>query len=272
MPPRGGLSPVGELLTMEISGKVVVITGAASGIGRALAAKIAKCNASIVVLADVDGEGVQEAAKQVVNSTSIQCDATNEKQIIKLIDGIEADFGPIDIFCSNAGVAIMGDENSEDHVWQTNWDLHVMAHVYAARRLAKRMTERGTGCIIITASAAGLLSHVQSATYSVSKHAAVAFGEWLSIQYGDKGLQVSVLCPQAVRTPMLADRMGGVASVDGVLEPEDVADSVIDGIAENRFLILPHQSVEGYLQRKTKNYDRWLQGMRKLRGSYETNS
>jgi NAD(P)-dependent dehydrogenase (short-subunit alcohol dehydrogenase family) len=257
---------------MDIEEKVVVVTGAASGIGFALARKFVQCNASKVILVDVDSEAVQNASKQIANSISMNCDVTNEKQVITLIDDVESSFGPIDIFCSNAGVAIMGDENSEDSVWQTNWDLHVMAHVYASRILAKRMTERGGGCFVITASAAGLLSHVQSATYSVSKHAAVAFGEWLSICHGDKGLQVQVLCPQAVRTPMLADRIGGVASVDGILEPEDVANSVIDGIKKNQFLILPHPSVNEYLEGKTRNYERWLKGMRKLRGLYKTNT
>lgn len=257
---------------MDISGKVVVITGAASGIGRALAHKFVNCNASKVILVDLNSKLVQEAAKNVLNSVPITCDVTKEKHITKVIDEVEADFGPIDIFCSNAGVAIMGDETSENHIWQTNWDLHVMAHVYASRVLASRMVKRGAGCFILTASAAGLLSHVNSATYSVSKHATVAFGEWLSIKYGDQGLQVCVLCPQAVRTPMLADRIGGVASVDGILEPEDVADCVIKGIIEKEFLILPHPRVEEYLQRKTEDYPRWLKGMRKLRGAYKSNN
>ena len=155
-----------------------------------------------------------------------------------------------------------------DEEWRQNWDIHVMAHVYAARAVAPKMAARGSGYLVNTASAAGLLSHVDSATYTVTKHAAVAFAEWLSIAYGERGVRVSVLCPQAVRTAMLAGRDEGVASLDGVLEPEQVAESVIEAMDRETFLILPHPEVLGYMQRKASDQERWLRGMRKLRTAH----
>jgi NAD(P)-dependent dehydrogenase (short-subunit alcohol dehydrogenase family) len=166
----------------------------------------------------------------------------------------------------------MGGEDTPDDDWRLNWNTHVMAHVYVARAVAPTMAKRGSGYLVITASAAGLLSHVNSATYSVTKHAAVALAEWLSIAYGDRGVRVSVLCPQAVRTAMLRGREGGVASVDGIMEPEQLVDTVIETMDREQFLILPHPDVLDYLKRKTSDYDRWLDGMRKLRGAYHRGS
>ena len=143
-----------------------------------------------------------------------------------------------------------------------------MAHVYAARSVAPGMAARGSGYLVNTASAAGLLTHTGSATYAVTKHAAVAFAEWLAIAYGDKGVRVSVLCPQAVRTAMIAGRESGVASVDGVLSPEEVAECVVETMAREEFLILPHAKVRDYMQFKTGDIDRWLGGMRRLRARY----
>jgi NAD(P)-dependent dehydrogenase (short-subunit alcohol dehydrogenase family) len=253
---------------MKVEGKVAVITGGASGIGRALAQRFAAEGAKGIVVADLQEGPLQEVADGV-GGLAVPCDVAKEADIRKLVAAAEAAYGPIDIFCSNAGIARLGDEDVSNDEWQLNWDIHVMAHVYAARAVAPGMAERGSGYLINTASAAGLLSHVYSATYSVTKHAAVAFAEWLSIAYGDKGVRVSVLCPQAVRTAMTQGREAGVASVDGMLEPEQLADTVIDTMDREEFLILPHPQVLDYMRRKTNDYDRWLKGMRKLRGGFD---
>jgi NAD(P)-dependent dehydrogenase (short-subunit alcohol dehydrogenase family) len=253
---------------MKVEGKVAVITGGASGIGRALAQRFAAEGAKGIVVADLQEGPLREVADGV-GGLAVPCDVAKEADIRKLVAAAEAAYGPIDIFCSNAGIARLGDEDVSNDEWQLNWDIHVMAHVYAARAVAPGMAERGSGYLINTASAAGLLSHVYSATYSVTKHAAVAFAEWLSIAYGDKGVRVSVLCPQAVRTAMTQGREAGVASVDGMLEPEQLADTVIDTMGREEFLILPHPQVLDYMRRKTNDYDRWLKGMRKLRGGFD---
>ena len=252
---------------MKVEGRVIVVTGGASGIGRALARRFKQEGAKHIVVADLQEEMAGEVAREI-DGLAVACDVTSEAEIQNLIATAEQAYGPIDIFCSNAGLAQMGGEDSPDEDWRLNWDTHVMAHVYAARAVAPKMAARGSGYLVNTASAAGLLSHVNSAPYSVTKHAAIAFAEWLSIAYGDRGVRVSVLCPQAVRTAMLKDREEGVASVDGVLEPEQLADTVIETMDREAFLILPHPKVLGYLQRKTDDYDRWLAGMRKLRGAH----
>jgi len=253
---------------MKIQDKVVVVTGGASGIGRALAHRFTAEGAKAVVVADLDECSLHQVAGEIA-CLAVPCDVADEADIGRLVAATEDAYGPIDVFCSNAGIARMGGEDAPTAVWQQNWDIHVMAHVYAARAVAPGMAERGSGYLVNTASAAGLLSHVQSATYSVTKHAAVAFAEWLSIAYGDRGVRVSVLCPQAVRTAMLKDREGGVSSLDGTIEPEQVADSVIDAMEREEFLILPHPEVRDYVGRKTSDTDRWLKGMRKLRAAYD---
>jgi NAD(P)-dependent dehydrogenase (short-subunit alcohol dehydrogenase family) len=185
-----------------------------------------------------------------------------------LIDTTEAAHGPIALFCSNAGIGIGRGIDTPDDVWQKIWQVNLMSHVYAARNLIPRMVERGGGYLLNTASAAGLLSQIGSVTYAVTKHAAVALAEWLSITHGHEGIKVSVLCPQAVRTAMTAGNEAGVASVDGMLEPEQVADAVIETLAAERFLVLPHPEVAEYMKRKTADYDRWLAGMRRLAEQY----
>ena len=185
---------------MKAQDKVVVITGGATGIGAALARRFHAEGAKAVTVAGFQEDLLQGVATEV-NGLAVPCDVSNEQEIQQLIDTVEQTYGPIDIFCSNAGIARMGDEDAPNEEWQLNWDIHVMAHIYAARVLAPKMAERGTGYLINTASAAGLLSHIQSATYSVTKHAAVSFAEWLSIKYRHLGVRVSVLAPQAVRTP-----------------------------------------------------------------------
>jgi NAD(P)-dependent dehydrogenase (short-subunit alcohol dehydrogenase family) len=186
-----------------------------------------------------------------------------------LIDSTEADVGPIDLFCSNAGVVVPGGIDDDDATWRRVMDINVMAHVWATRLLVPRMIERGGGYLLHTASAAGLLSQIGSVTYSVSKHAVIALAEWLAITYGDQGIKVSVLCPQAVRTNMTAfvDN-GGVAGVDGMLEPDDVASAVASGLASESFLILPHPEVLEYMLRKASDYERWIGGMRRLQARF----
>ena len=249
---------------MEIAGKVVVITGGAGGIGRAMARRFNIEGAAKVIIADQDREHTSRVAAEIGVIGTV-CDVTSEVSLNNMITGIERAHGEIDIFCSNAGIFRLGDENTPYDEWQKNWELHVMAHVYAARNLAPKMAARGGGYLVNTSSAAGVLTHIDSVTYSVSKHAAVAFAEWLSITYGDRGVKVSVLCPQAVRTPMIAGHEEEAASVDGIMEPEILADVVIAGLIREEFLILPHEEVREYMRRKVLDPERWLTGMRRLR-------
>lgn len=254
---------------MKVKDKNIVITGGASGIGRELAQRFRAEGAAGITVADVQEDALQEVAAGI-DGLAVRCNATKEEDIINLVASAEEKYGPVDVFCSNAGIIKYGWEEAPNDIWQLNWDLHVMAHVYAARAVIPGMLERGQGYLINTASAAGLLSQIDSCTYSVTKHAAVAFAETMAIRYGDKGIAVSVLCPQSVRTAMASGRGGAVASVDGMLEPEQLADCVIDTIDREEFLILPHPQVRDYIKRKTTDYDRWLGGMRRLRDRFLT--
>jgi NAD(P)-dependent dehydrogenase (short-subunit alcohol dehydrogenase family) len=194
---------------------------------------------------------------------------TRESDVQRLVAQTLDRHGAIDLFCSNAGIAKNGDETASDAEWARGWDVHVMAHVYAARAVLPSMLARGAGYLLQTVSAAGLLTHPHSATYAVTKHASLAFAEWLSIAYGDRGIKVSALCPQGVRTDMLlrAEAEGGSFLMDGALEAAHVADIVVQGIADERFLILPHPEVAEYVRRRATDHERWLRGMRKLRKS-----
>ena len=249
---------------MKLAGTHAVVTGGASGIGRALARRFSAEGAKAVVVADLDGDGAGQVASEI-GGLGLAVDVTDFEQVRSLVERAEQQNGPIDLFCSNAGIAIPGGVEVPDDAWQRIWDVNLMAHVYAARAVLPGMIARGEGYLLNTASAAGLLTQIGSAPYAVTKHAAVALAEWLSITHGEQGIKVSVLCPQAVRTAMTADvEGGGVAGVDGMLEPDELADSVIEGLADERFLILPHPIVLTYMQRKAGDYDRWLAGMRKL--------
>jgi NAD(P)-dependent dehydrogenase (short-subunit alcohol dehydrogenase family) len=254
---------------MKVNDRVVVVTGGASGIGRALARRFAADGAKHVVVADLDGDGAAAVAAEFGGS-SRRVDVGKEGDIVALIDDTEREHGPIDLFCSNAGIGIGRGIDAPDSAWQKIWEVNVMSHVYAARTLIPRMIKRGGGYLFSTASAAGLLSQIGSVTYAVTKHAAVALAEWISITHGHEGIKVTVLCPQAVRTGMTAGRSGGVASIDGMLEPEQVADAVTKALDEERFLVLPHPEVADYMRRKTADYDRWLSGMRRLAERYRT--
>jgi len=248
---------------MDITNKIAVITGGETGIGAELARSFHAAGAKHIAVAGLQKSKLESVAEEI-NGLAITCDVTQEKEVQHLVEQVENGVGPIDIFCSNAGIALLGDEDATDADWDRNWKVHVMGHVYAVRAIVPKMVARGGGYLIHTASAAGLLSHIQSASYSVTKHATIAFAEWVSIKYRHEGIKVSVLAPQAVRTPMLERPEGKdalVAGVDGVIEPAQLAECVLDGIAEEHFLILPHPKVADYMKRKSENIDRWLEGM-----------
>lgn len=248
---------------MDIKGKTVVVTGAAAGIGRALCLAFADEGAALVVCVDLDLSGAEETAK-VINGLPIKVDVSSEDEIAAMIEQIEADVGPIDLFCSNAGVLAQGGVDAPNADWQRLWDINVMAHVWAARHLVPRMIVRGGGYLLNTASAAGLLNQIGSAPYGVTKHAAVGLAEWLALTHGDDGIKVSVLCPQAVRTAMTEGFEDHVAAIDGMLEPADAARACVAAIRAETFLVLPHPGVLDYMRLKTADYDRWIGGMRKL--------
>ncbi len=248
---------------MDIKGQVVVVTGAASGIGRALARAFAAAGAARVVCADLNLIGAEETASEI-NGLAIEANVSREADIAALIDRTEAEAGPIGIFCSNAGILSIGGPEVSDADWQRIWEVNVMAHIWAARHVVPRMIERGGGYLLNTASAAGLLNQVGSMPYGVTKHAAVGAAEWLAFTYGDQGIGVSVLCPQAVRSEMTRGHEEGVAAQDGMLEPEPVAEACLQAIRDESFLVLPHPEVKGYMQFKAENYDRWIGGMKKL--------
>jgi NAD(P)-dependent dehydrogenase (short-subunit alcohol dehydrogenase family) len=252
---------------MLIKDRIVVVTGAASGIGRALARRFHEEGAKLVVCSDLNGEGAAAVAKEI-GGIWFRTNVGIEADIQHLIETVEADHGPIDLFCSNAGIGIGGGAETTDARWQRIWDINVMAHVWAARHLVPRMAARGGGYLLNTSSAAGLLSQIGSAPYAVTKHAAVGLAEWLAITHGDQGIKVSVLCPQAVRTAMTAGNPDGVASVNGMMEPEDVAECCVRAIEAEDFLVLPHPEVLEYMRRKTGDYNRWIGGMRKLNRQY----
>ena len=248
---------------MEIQDKICVITGAASGIGRALCIAFKDAGAKHVVCVDMNGEGAVATAEQV-GGTAYAVDVSSEDQIKNMIDSVEQTIGPIDLFWSNAGIAVGGGMDTPNDAWQRVWDVNVMSHVWAARHLVPKMAARGGGYLLNTASAAGLLNQIGSASYGVTKHAAVGLAEWIALTHGDDGIKVSVLCPQAVRTEMTRGHEDHVAAIDGMLEPEPVAQICIEAIREETFLILPHPQVLDYMRHKTADYDRWIGGMRKL--------
>jgi NAD(P)-dependent dehydrogenase (short-subunit alcohol dehydrogenase family) len=255
---------------VEVAGAVAVVTGGASGIGRALALALADAGAAGVVVADLDGAGAEAVALQIgAHARGVACDVADAAQVGALIDGAEAAFGPVGLFCANAGVAVGHGLEDDVAVWERALDVNVRAHVIAARQLVPRWLERGGGYFLATASAAGLLTQIGSAPYAVTKHAALAFAEWLSVTYGERGIGVSCLCPMGVNTAMLAGDDAAVRTVTtagAVLEPEEVAATALEAIAAERFLALPHPEVLTFFRRKGDDYDRWLAGMRRLQG------
>lgn len=276
---------------MDIRNRVAVVTGGASGIGRALCLAFVTGGAAGVVVADVDAQGAAAVAAEITSAgnkaLAVTADMSREAEVQALVARAEEAFGRIDVFCSNAGIIVAGGVEVPDEAWSRIWAINVQSHVYVARAVLPGMLARGEGYLVITASAAGLLTQLGSAPYAVTKHAAVALAEWLAITYGDRGIRVSCLCPQAVTTNLgatslreigglaLAARDGAVpstdagsvsrqAAVDGVLTPDQVAASVVDGLAAERFLMLPHPEVATYERRRAEDRDRWLGGMRRL--------
>ncbi len=254
---------------MEINNQVAIITGAASGIGAGLAQRFAAEGARGIVVADVQ-LAQAEAVAAAINADgknralALRCDVSREADIQALVAATRARFGQVDIFMSNAGIGgANGGFEVEDEMWERMWQIHGMAHVWASRAVVPEMVARGRGYFVVTASAAGLLSIVESAAYAVTKHAAVAFAEWLRMAYGRRGVGVSCLCPQAVQTAMTAGGAGS-AGVDGMLSPEQVAADVVATMRDETFLVLPHPEVLDYFRGKGQNYDRWLGGMQKL--------
>ncbi|MEZ5573207.1 MAG: SDR family oxidoreductase [Halioglobus sp.] len=251
---------------MHLKGKVVVVTGAGSGIGKALVKRFVAEGARAVVAVDINADTVHNTAAEL-GCIAMHADVTKEEDILRVINETESSVGDIDLFCSNAGVAVGASEQSPDAQWQFIWEVNVMAHVYAARHLVPRMIQRGGGYLLNTASAAGLLNQIGGAAYGTTKHAAVGFAEWLALTYAHQGIKVSLLCPQAVRTAMTADpndQSTKAASGDGMMEPDLLADIVVEHLQREAFLILTHDEVKGYMQRKTSDYDRWIAGMNRL--------
>jgi NAD(P)-dependent dehydrogenase (short-subunit alcohol dehydrogenase family) len=268
---------------MEIAGRVAVVTGGASGVGRAIALGLATRGAAGVVVSDVDADGAATVAGDIEKAGSralaIRADVTRGEDINHLVTGCEAAFGPVSLFFSNAGIIVAGGPEAADEAWSRIWAVNVQSHVYVARAVLPGMLARGEGYLVITASAAGLLTQLGSAPYAVTKHAAVALAEWLSITYGDQGIRVSCLCPQAFTSnllstsvrelggaPLLAGGGGGSAqaAVDGVLTAEQVAESALDAIGTEQFLVLPHPEVATYERRRADDRERWLRGMRRM--------
>jgi NAD(P)-dependent dehydrogenase (short-subunit alcohol dehydrogenase family) len=255
---------------MELRDKVVLVTGGANGIGRALCERFAVEGVRGLAVVDLDVANAERVADPLGDrAIAIGADVGRELDVVAAVEKTEERFGPIDLLVSNAGIGVLGGVEAPNEAWQQIWDVNVMAHVYAARAVLPGMLARGEGYLLNTASAAGLLTNLGTLPYSVTKHAAVGLAEWLAITHGDAGIKVSCLCPQGVRTNMVQQASDGgtagdVVVAQGLLEPEDVAEAVVEGLRTESFLILPHPEVLTYFQRKAGDYDRWLAGMRKL--------
>ena len=242
-----------------------MVTGGGGGIGSALCRRFAAEGAKAIVVADLKREAAEAVAAEV-GGTAVAADVTVESDVQALVAGAIEAHGRVDVYCSNAGIALGGGPEASDDAWRRSFEVHAMAHIYAARAVLPGMVERGEGCFLGTVSAAGLLNHVLAAPYAVSKAAGLAFLEWLSIAYGDEGILVSALCPQGVRTAMLGSEAERTSFLQaGALEPDEVAGVVVDALREERFLVLPHPEVAEYFRRKASDYDRWLRGMRRMR-------
>ena len=262
---------------MELSGRVVVVTGGGSGIGEAFAHAAVAEGARHVVVADLNGADASRVAA-AVGGTAFTLDVRDEAAIVAMVESVESAHGPIDVFMSNAGFVTTGGLEDSNERIQSMWEVHVMAHIYAARAVLPSMIARGEGYLLNTASAAGLLTQIGSLAYSITKHGAVSLAEWLSITHHHQGIRVSVLCPQAVATNIVAnspdrqnrvagdelDLEGGVAAGDGVKTSAEVAQACIDTIRAERFHVLPHPEVATYTERKATDVDRWLSGMRRF--------
>ena len=258
--------------SVELEDAVVVVTGGASGIGRALAERFLAEGARAVVISDVSPH--LHAVADEIGAHAVPCDVAVEAQVLALVDHVEAEHGPIDLFCANAGIGSNGGIDVDDDAWRHAIDVNLMSHVYAARALVPRMIARGGGHLLHTASAAGLLTSPGAVPYAVTKHGVVALAEWLAITHGPQGIGVSCLCPQGVSTPLVLDHPGELATevvkVQGMIEPAAVADAVVAGLREGRFLILPHPEVRDYAINRATDHDRWIRGMQRLVGRVES--
>jgi NAD(P)-dependent dehydrogenase (short-subunit alcohol dehydrogenase family) len=254
---------------MQVKDKIIVVTGGGSGIGKAMCERFAADGARAVVVAD-QNEALAKDVASSIGGLAVKTDVGIEQDLQQLVNLTTSELGPIDLFCSNAGIILMGGAETPDTDWQRIWEVNVMSHVFAARAVLPDMIARGEGYLLQTASAAGLLTQIGSAPYSVTKHAAVGFAEWLAITHRAAGIKVSCLCPQGVRTDMLYKTSGGIAEhiQATAVEPEDVADAVVAGLASEQFLILPHPEVAEYFHHKADDYDRWLRGMRRLQDRF----
>jgi NAD(P)-dependent dehydrogenase (short-subunit alcohol dehydrogenase family) len=244
---------------------VAVVTGGAGGIGRALAARLG-AEGCLVAVVDLQPAEAEAAAAEIPGAVGFAADVSDRGTVRRMVEEVEGRLGPIDVYCSNAGVA-SGRGLGEDDAWEVSWNVHGMAHVHAARAVVPGMVERGRGAFVVTASAAGLLMMMQSAPYTVTKHASVALAEWLAVNFGGQGVQFHCLCPQGVRTRMVTSAPGGEAEVAAsgrILEPDRVAEDVVAAIRSGQFLILPHPEVHDYEKLKVEDRDRWLGGMRRL--------
>jgi len=253
----------------ELNGAGVVVTGAGAGIGRAVARGLAAAGARVVVN-DLDAEAAAAVAEQVAGY-AVPGDISTSRGVHDLIAAAREQLGEIDIYCSNAGIAMGTAPDTPEEIWQRSWEVNVMAHVRASRELLPRWLDRGRGCFVVTASAAGLLTMLGAAPYSVTKHGAESYAEWLAATYAHRGLTVHCICPQGVKTAMLAEsgRAGQVVLQDAAIEPEQVAQALLAGMAEGRFLILPHPEVADYYQLRAGQPDKWLRGMNRMQQRIE---
>ncbi len=257
---------------MDIKDKVVVVTGGASGIGKALCERFAADGAKGVVATDINGDGAKAVAEHV-GGLGIPCDVSNREQVFDLVRQTEEAYGPIDVFCSNAAIAPGGDALNEDlDIWQRQWDINLMAHVHAIHAVLPGMLERGAGYLVHTSSMAGILSSHGNLHYAVTKHAVVGLAEWLAFTYAHRGIKVSCLCPLGVRTPMLGDTESDWAkeAAGNIKEPEDVAQMVADAIRDERFLITTDDLAQKWMEGKTADPDRWIAGMNRLQQKLES--
>ncbi len=254
---------------MKIKDKVVVVTGGASGIGRGLCYRFAAEGAKGIVVSDYNGEGAAKVAGDI-DGIAVTADVGKEEDIKRVVEVTINQYGPIDLFCSNAGIPAQGGAEAPDSLWQRSWDVHVMAHVYAARAVLPSMIERGRGYLLQTGSAGGLLTTLGQAPYSVSKHAAVAFAEWLSITHAHQGIKVSCLCPFGVITGMLTEDSidGGAPIMQTAMTPEECAEHVVAGLEKEEFFILPQMEILDYFKNRANNHERWLRHMRREQEKY----